>query len=93
MISLHLGKTTSHFPKGPKLVFLYLIEGSDNIHGSLIGSAYESLIMYSTYPLLQFENFSEFMYIWEAIPAITQEGLERQFASKDSYFEQKIKKV
>ena len=73
-----MGQTTSHFPKGPKLVFLYLIEGSDNIHGSLIGSAYESLVMSSTHPLLKFENFSDFMYILEAVPAITQEGFEPQ---------------
>ena len=57
------------FLQGSKTSFLYLIEGSDNNHGSLIGSAYESLIMSSTHPLIQFENLSEFMYIWEAIPA------------------------
>ena len=59
------------FPQGSKTSFLYLIEGSDNSHGISIGSPYESLIMSSTHPLLQFDNFSEFMYIWEVIPAIT----------------------
>ena len=66
------------FPQGSKTSFLYLIEGSDNNHGCSIGSAYESLIMSSTHPLLQFENFSEFLHIWEAIPAITRGGFEPQ---------------
>ena len=67
------------FPQGSKTSFcLYLIEGSDNSHGSSIGYAYESMIMYYTHPLLQFENLSEFMYIREAIMTITQEGFEPQ---------------
>ena len=60
-ISLHQGSETS---------FLYLIEGSDNNHGSLISYAYESLIMYSEYPLLEFENLSGLQHTWEAISII-----------------------
>ena len=66
------------FPQGSKTSFLYLIEGSDNSHGSSIASAYEYLIMSYTHPILKFENFIDFMYIWEAIPAITREGFEPQ---------------
>ena len=72
------GANYMSFPQGSKTSFLYLIEGSDKGHGSSIGSAYESLITYSTHPLLQFYNLSEFLYIWEAIPTITQEGFEPQ---------------
>ena len=72
------GENYFSFPQGSNTIFLYLIEGSDNSHGSSIDSAYESLIMYSTYPLLKFENLSEFLYIWEAISAITREGFEPQ---------------
>ena len=66
------------FPQGSKTSFLYLIEGSENSHGSSIGSTYESLIMSSTHLLLQSENLSDFMYILEAIPTITREGFEPQ---------------
>ena len=72
------GENYISFPQGSKTSFLYLIEGSDKIHGSSIGSTYESMIMYSRHPLLQFYNLSEFLYIWEAIPAITREGFEPQ---------------
>ena len=72
------GANYTSFPQGSKTSFLYLIEGSDNIHGSSIGSAYESLIMYYTYKIIQFLNLSDFRYIWEAIPTITQEGFEPQ---------------
>ena len=66
------------FPQGPKTSFLNMIEGSYNSHASSIGSGYESMIMSYTHPLLQFENLSDFKYIWEAILAITQEGFEPQ---------------
>ena len=62
------------FPQGSKTSFLYLIEGSDNNHGSSIGFAYESLIMSSTHPLLQFKNSSGFLHIWEAIFSTYPEG-------------------
>ena len=77
-IFIAIGANYISFPQGSKTSFLYMIEGSDNNDGSSIDSANESLIMYFTHPLLQFYNLSEFMYIWEAIPAITREGFEPQ---------------
>ena len=44
-----------------------MIEGSDNSHGRSIGYVYESLIVYYTHNILQFNNYSGFMHIWEAI--------------------------
>ena len=73
-----MDQTTSHFPKGPKLVFLYLIERSDNIYVSLIGFAYESMIIYYTHTIIQFDNLSDFLHIWEAISAINWGGFEPQ---------------
>ena len=72
------GENYMSFPQGSKTSFLYLIEGSDKSHGSSIGSAYESMIMYYTDTMIQFDNLSELLYIWEAIPAITQEIFEPQ---------------
>ena len=72
------GENYISFPQGSKTSFLNLIEGSDNSHGSSIGSEYESIIIYCTQNLILFENFSEFLYIWEAILTITQEGIEPQ---------------
>ena len=62
-----IGANYTSFPQGSKTSFLYLIERSDNIHGRSIGYAYESLIMYSTHLLIQFNNLSGFIHIWEAI--------------------------
>ena len=78
------------FLQGSKTSFLYLIEGSENSHGSSIGSAYEFMIMCYTHTMLQFDNLSDFMYIWEAIPAITREGFEPQIASKFIYLIQNL---
>ena len=75
---ISFGPNYISFPQGSKTSFLYLIEGSDNSHVSSIGSTYESLIMHYTYKMIQFCNFSDFRYIWEAIPTITQEGFEPQ---------------
>ena len=73
-----IGANYTSFPQGSKTSFLYMIERSEDNHGRLIGYAYESLIMYYTHPILQFYNFSEFMYNLEAIPTITREGFEPQ---------------
>ena len=62
-----IGENYTSFPQGSKTSFLYLIERSDNSHGRSIGYAYEYMIIYYTHPLLQFNNFSGFMHIWEAI--------------------------
>ena len=73
---IEIGANYTSFPQGTS--FLYLIERSDNSHGRLIGYEYESLIMYSTHTLLQFENLSDFLHILEAILTITQGGFEPQ---------------
>ena len=79
------GENYISFPQGSKTSFLYLIERSDKSHENLIGYEYESLIMSSTNPLLQFKNLSGFLHILEAI-SITYPGrFEPKIASKIFY--------
>ena len=67
---ISFGANYISFPQGSKTSFLYLIEGSDNSNGRSVGYVYESLIMSSTYPLLQFDNSSGLQHTWEAISII-----------------------
>ena len=70
-----IGANYISFPQGSETSVLYLIERSDNRHGSSIVSEYESLIIYYTHPIIQFYNLSEFPHISEAILAITRGGI------------------
>ena len=71
---ISFGANYISFPQGSKTSFLYLIERSDNSHGSSIGSEYESLFMYYKTPLHQFYNSSGFQHTWESISIIHPGG-------------------
>ena len=75
---ISFGANYISFPQGSKTSFLYLIEWSDDSHGSLIGYVYESRIISSTHPMLQFNNLSGFMHIWEAISTTYPGGIWAQ---------------
>ena len=64
-------------------------EGYNSLY-KLNNYEYDTLTISLKYPL--FINSSGFGCIGKPFPAFTQGGLEPQFASKDSYFEQNIKK-
>ena len=86
-----IGANYTSFPQWSKTSFLYLIERSDNRHGMSIGYAYESLIIYSTHTLIQLNNSSGFLHIWEAISTTYLEGeFEPKIASKIIYLVQNI---
>ena len=72
------GANCISFPKGSKTSFLYLIERSDNSHGRSICYEYESIIMYYTHNLLQFNNFSGFIHILESISTTYLGGIWAQ---------------
>ena len=56
-------------------------------------NAYETLKMSLVHPLHLFINLSRLRSFEKLFPTLTWGGLEPQFASKGSYFEQNIKKV
>ena len=93
LIFIALGEDLVHFPQGSKL---WLGSCFGKIHNSLYKinhDAYETLKRSLTHTHPLFINSSEFGIICEAISDNYPRELEPQFASKDSYFEQNIKKV
>ena len=88
-----LGEDLEHFPQGSKLWLGSCFGKSHNSMYKLNHDAYETLKIYLTNTLPLLINSSEFGTIWEAIFNNYPGELESRFASKDSYFEQNIKKV